>query len=158
MNLLLVIILTIALASILGFKFVVQKVHRRQLFHNTVLAENVLISPEWQQIDTRNLIKVNKDRHFIGVVLELPLETPYGSGGIKIPSGKIINPEIKLFDDSENEYNLTRSGSGGTDTSRYEYEGQLPLNKTYTKVLLRSDYPIMTKQILWSGFNNRDLK
>ncbi|MEO8649243.1 MAG: hypothetical protein ABI539_08770 [Acidobacteriota bacterium] len=118
----------------------------------------VEINTEWKEIDVRNLIKIDKDRHFIALYLDTPFEEPHGARGIKIPSGQVINPEIKLIDESGEEYLFVHSGARGTDISNYSSEKELPKKKVYQKLLIRSDFPIKTKEILWSGYDTKDLR
>jgi hypothetical protein len=133
-------------------------IFRPPLFHNIVLAENVEIGSEWIEINPSSSLRVERDNNYIGLVLEPPFKTPYGSHGVETPDGKIVNPEISLADEDGNKYALVYSGAGGEEVSRYKYRGDLPRDKPFKKVLLRSDFPIKVKEILWSGYDNKDLK
>lgn len=135
------------------------KIYRRSSpFHNTILTEEFFINSDWQEIFTKDLVKVDKDNHLISIHLELPYETPFGSKGIKVPSGEIINPEIVLIDEKNNKYEFVRYGAGGTEISKYHYKGCLPKDKIYRKILVRSDFPIKATSIMWSSYNLKDRK
>jgi hypothetical protein len=123
-----------------------------------VLAENVLIGSDWIEIAPKKPLKAEWDRNYVGIVLEPPFMIPYGNSGIRIPNGKIVNPEILLFDEDGEEYRLEYSGSGGEETSRYAYKDDLPSNKSFKKILMRCDAPVKAEQILWSGYDAKDLK
>ena len=133
-------------------------IFRPPLFHNIVLAENEQIGSDWIEIVPKENLRAERDNTYIGIALELPFKTPYGARGIETPDGRIVNPEIFLVDEDGNEYSFLRSGAGGEDTSRYKYSGNLPRDKVFKKVRLRSDVPISVKQILWSEYDNKDLK
>jgi len=147
----------LAMISALGL-FFWPFIFRPSLFRNKVLAENITIGPEWTEINFRDPIKVDTDTVFVGLYLDPPYLTPLGSKGIKTPDGQIVNPEITLIDVNGNEFALTRSGAGGEEISRYSYSDGLPRDRAYTRLLLRSDVPIKTRQILWSGYDIKDLK
>ena len=142
--------------------FLIKKIFFHRLYKDVVLENNFLISSDLKEIETQNLIKIEKDNHFISIDLEPPFEADTPKKGIKTPSGEIINPEIKLVDENGIEYPLTYSGSrggeSGNEIANYKYNGNLPIDKTYKKVLIRSNLPIKAKMILWSGYDARDLQ
>jgi hypothetical protein len=127
----------------------------------TVLEENSVISFDWKEIDTKNLAKIEKDKHYISILLEPPFEADTPEGGIKSPTGEIINPEIKLVDSEGNEYSLIYIGSRryqNGEYANYGYLPSLPVDKIYKKVLVRSNKPIKVQKIIWSGYDIKDLK
>lgn len=157
-----VILFLIAIPTALLGGFFIKKFFSQTLYKDIVLEDDLLISSEWKEIDTQNLIKIEKDNHFVSILLEPSFEANTPKGGILIPSGEIVNPEIKLVDEDGNEYLLTYKGSRGKENGKeianYGYKGSLPIDKIYKKVLLRSDYPIKAKKILWSGYDAKDLR
>ncbi len=125
------------------------------------LQKNIFITSEWKEINTRNLVKIDKDINYISIVLEPPYETFASSEGIKIPSGEVINPEIKLVDEDGKEYSFAYSGArlyGNNEYANYKYYGDFPVDKEYEKLLIRSDSQIKAREIQWSGYNTEDLK
>jgi hypothetical protein len=131
------------------------------LYTDKVLINNFAITSNWKEIEFQELIKVEKDNQFICISLEKPYEADVDQKGIKTPTGTIAKPEIKLIDEKNNEYILqfagSRGGEMGNDIANYDYKN-LPDEVALKKMLIRSDQPIKTKQILWSGFNTKDLK
>lgn len=128
----------------------------------TDLESNLLLTSDWKEIDIKNLVKIEKDINYISILLEPPYETftPSRGGGIKIPSGEVVNPEIKLLDEDGKEYLLTYGGSrrfSNNEYANYRYQINLPVDKKYDKMLIRSDAPIKTQKIIWSSYNARDL-
>jgi hypothetical protein len=130
----------------------------------TVLESNFLITSDEKEIDIKNLVKIEKDINYISILLEPSYETITFSdgGGIRIPTGEVVNPEIKLVDEDGKEYLLAYGGSRSSaprnEYANYRYEVDLPVDKKYEKVLIRSDIPIKTQKIIWTGYNARDLK
>ena len=128
----------------------------------TDLESNLLITSNWKEIDIEKLVKVEKDINYISILLEPPYKTftVGGGGGIKILSGEVVNPEIKLVDEEGKEYLLAYGGSrlsSNKEYANYRYQINLPVDKKYEKMLIRSDVPIKTQKIIWSSYNARDL-
>lgn len=82
-----------------------------------------------------------------------------------MPSGELVNPEIKAVSKDGIEYDMTYYEStrvGGlfsdAEYAEYVYENELPKSKSIEKILIRSKSPIFVKRIFWSGFNWKDRK
>jgi hypothetical protein len=138
----------------------IKMVFFRQYIRNVVLIENVVIAPEWKEVGTPDLLKVEKDNQYISLLLESPFEDDTRAGGIKAPDGTIIKPEIRLVDDEGREYSLHYGGARRFEDGvfvNYRYEANLPPDKHFAKVIIRSAASIPLRQILWSGYNTKDL-
>lgn len=141
----------------------------RLFFHetlkNVVLARDFQITSEWTEIGTPNELKVRKDYQYISLQIEPPLKAhtigDATKSGIQIPGGAVVNPEIRIIDVEGNEYPLIyggHHGGGPSEFVNYKHEGNLPINKTYKKVEVRSDYPLNVKAVFWSGYDQSDIK
>lgn len=126
-------------------------------FRDTVLIQNFMISTEWKEIDVGNKIKIAGDDQFLSVTFDKPLEDVSGKGGIRSENGTIFNPEILLIDSDGDRYALIRRGKLGDQRSNYKYVGDLPKDKSYTKIIIRSDVPFEAKKIIWTYYYARDL-
>jgi hypothetical protein len=138
---------------------IVNKFFFHHYIQDVVLTNDIVISSEWKEIGTPDLLRVEKDNHYISLLLEPPFEDDTPAGGIKTPEGTIINPEIRLVDSEGNEYPLRFGGARGFKDKNfvnYRYDSSLPAKK-YSKVMIRSTTPLPLKQILWSGYNTKDL-
>ena len=143
------------------FLFVYLNFYFGKYIEEVVLQENVLISSEWKNINSQNLIKADKEINYISILLEQPFETDTSKSGIKNVDGKIINPEIKVIDKEGKEYLLNYGGSRHNengDYANYRYAATLPTGKIYEKVLVRSDFPISARKVIWNGYDVKDLK
>lgn len=160
---------TIFITGLIGISLIVIGlfVYINFFFNNeikeTVLENNFFITSDRKEINIKNSVKIEKDINYISILLLPPNKTfmSSGGGGIKIPNGEVVNPEIKLVDENEKEYLLAYGGSRRYDNNEYanyRCEVELPADKKYEKLLIRSDIPIKTQEILWSGYNARDLK
>ncbi|CAN5800525.1 hypothetical protein BH20ACI4_BH20ACI4_34620 [soil metagenome] len=126
-----------------------------------ILEKDTVINTDWHEINTENLVKVYKDNHYVSIILDSSFHSDPENKAIKIPSGKNINPEIKLIDSKGKEYSLLYSGSRyykNSEYVNYQFQGDLPIGKNFEKLKLRSDEPIKTQEIIWSGYNSKDLK
>ena len=151
----------VGILSVLAGLFIYVNFFFGKYIKETVLEENGVISSEWREIDARNLAKIEKDKHYISILLESSFKADTDKGGIKSPDGEIINPEIKLVDSEGNEYSLIYIGSRryrNGEYVNYGYRPNLPGDKIYEKVLVRSNKPIKVQKIIWSGYDIKDLK
>lgn len=151
-------ILILSFVTLTGVGCLTKMIPIKKLYHDTILVEDVLISDEQKEFEIENSVKIERDRQFIRINLDSAYENDYDIGGIRTPSGEVVNPEIKIIDNDGNEYSLIYFGSTGDKTINYAYEGKLPANKVFKKLLLKSNLPIKTKQILWSSYYFKDLK
>lgn len=127
----------------------------------TVLEENGVISSDWKEIDAKNLAKIEKDKNYVAILLESSFKADAETDGIKTSDGEIIKPEIKLVDSERNEYPLIYTGSRFYQNGQYVnygYRSELPANKIYEKVLIRSNKPLKFQKIIWSGYDIKDRK
>ena len=155
------ILILIAIAVLIWVGMVVWRIFFHETLKNVVLARDFEITSEWKEIGTRNDLKVEKKYHYISLQIEPPLKAAKTKWGIIVPGGEIVTPEIRIIDIEGKEYSLAitgNSGGGPSEIIDYEYEGNLPIDKTYQKVRLRSDYPMTVKAVFWSGFDQSDMK
>ena len=151
----------VGILSVLAGLFIYINFFFGNYLKETVLEENGVISSGWKEIDAKNLAKIEKDEHYISILLESSFKTDTEKDGIKSPDGEIVNPEIKLVDSERNEYLLIYTGSRHYQNGQYAnygYRPGLPVDKIYEKVLVRSDKPIKFQKIIWSGYDIKDRK
>jgi hypothetical protein len=160
------VLILIALAMIVCGGMIGWRLFYHESTRNIVLAEDFQIMSEWKEVGTQNELQIEKDYNYISFQIEPPLEiwmdgADASKWGIKIPGGTVINPEIRIIDAEGKEYPLFFAGSrkaGADEFANYHYEGNLPINRIYQKVRLRSDSPMTVKAILWSGYDQSDRK
>lgn len=157
-------IMLIGLALIIASVFVGVLIFKRLFYYNYYLdiplSGRTVISSDWSEIDVGDLVKLKKDNQFVSLVLESPLEPDSRNGGIKTPDGKIFNPEIKLIDEELNEYLLEYCGGRRYEAkvmANYGCNSKLSSAKKYPKLIIRSSYPMTVREIIWSGYNTKDL-
>jgi hypothetical protein len=126
------------------------------------------ISDQWIELKPQTPLKAEKD--FQNVVLDL--ETPFKfdfyrkgkgankGGGILMPDGEVINPEIELVDQHGNIFKLQFAGARKTFSPMYSlrYPEALPRDREYKAVRIRSPRPIKAKKIYWFNESAKDWK
>jgi len=131
---------------------------------SVVLAEDIIITPEQTEIIGNNLLKVNKEKQFVALVLDSNYTDSHSA--VRNAEGEFITIEIKLIDEEGNEFPLHlesfRSPSiNGDLVPEFGYlkgYNTLPIGKVFKKVVLRSNKTLKVKSVLWSGYNIEDRK
>lgn len=158
-NFALVIIIISGLILIMG-GLVIKRIFFYHYLKEIKLANNFLITSQWKEVGNSDLLKSRKEIQYISILVKPPYEIDDQNGGIKTPDGSTVNPEIRLLDTDGNEYKLTFGGSRHFEDknfANYRYDKDLPSGKDYSKVLIRSTVSIPAKQIIWSGYDAKDL-
>jgi len=157
-NMLIIAIVGAVLIIVVGI-YAFNRMFYRSYYLDIVLLENATISADWLEIESDGRIIARKDLQFISLLLEPSYKLDPYSNAIVTPDGRKINPEIMLIDTDGNEFHLTyikgRIGEAGEQAS-YGYKPDFPLKTRFSRVKIRSEIPIKTKAILWSGYDIRD--
>lgn len=154
-----VMIVILLIVGILVAGFFFKKAFLDSPFKTTLLAENVLISSEWKEIDVKDRVTLRGDGQFLSVNISPPFEGDFDNKGVRTPDGKIVNFEVKIVDEEGNEYPLPYEGFLGKWHINYGLgASKLPSRKNYAKILIRSDVPIEAKRVLWVYFYRKDMR
>lgn len=157
----LVLISSIILVLILlGAAVLVRRAFYGGYYVDTKISDQVLIDAEPLIIESNGRLRILKDKQFISIVLDNPLELDTSGKGIKLPNGEVINPYISLRDQDGVNYDLDYAGGRrveGEMIANYSFKESFPYDTEYKSVTLRSDTPILVKRVLWSGYDIRDL-
>jgi len=128
-------------------------------YEQAVISGETEIGTQWKEIRPSVPLVVEKEKQFVAIEVEPPYSAWKGLG-ISLPSGEVINPEIKLISTEGIEYDLkyfesTKDGGllRNVEYAEYVHENGFPKSTMIGKVLLRSKDPIRVKRIFWSGFN-----
>jgi len=133
----------------------------------TKLSSSVTISDEWVKLSPSVPLKAEKRVEWVLLELEPPFRNAeYGEGngpdrgnGIWTPSGDVINPEIQVIDQDGNTFNFVYRGTRGTSPIYgYSNPEDLPRDREYKTVRIRSPKPIKCKAIYWFGESRIGLK
>lgn len=123
----------------------------------------VSLGNEWLEVVPQRALKC--ERYSTEVVIWFATEyTTCGCcpGGIKFPDGSIVSPQVQLVSEDNEVFELREAGLSDTGMafSRHGADDRpnLPRNKSFVKVRIRSDKPIECRQIVWRNYNPWDLK
>lgn len=143
------------------------------LFHSYSIKVSgaITINENWSDIELKNPITQDKDPQYVyGQFLQLVLEEPYKNdiyidgkgpnrgGGILMPDGDVINPDIEMIDEKGNKYPLKYAGARRTFQPIYKFQGGMPSDVRFVRVQLKSAKPIKCKSIYWVCESYKDLK
>jgi hypothetical protein len=131
------------------------------------LSDSVVIGDEWVTLTPKVPLKADKTFQWVNLVLEPPLkDDEYNEGkgkdrgkGILMPDGEVINPEIEVVDQHGNTFRFIYQGaSGGAPIYGYTDPKELPRDREYKAVRIRSPKPIKCKAVLWFCESSKDWK
>ena len=124
---------------------------------NQIVATDVLVFSEWAEITPSSSMKV--DRQIQAVVLIIDGYRHNVSDNkwqIKLLDGTVVKPEVRIFDEYGNVYDLHDSGRSNNDINfTPANRAGLPEDRNYTKIRIRSDKAFQVSKIIW---RNRNLK
>jgi len=118
----------------------------------------VNIEDKWVELKPEQPLKAEKTYQYVYLDLEPPFRSDLykegkGAGkgkGILMPDGEVINPEIEVIDQDGNKFNLVFAGGIGLKPLyKVSSPNELPRDRQYTKIRIRSPRPIKCKAVVW---------
>jgi hypothetical protein len=126
----------------------------------------VTVGDGWVEFQPEQPLKAEKTFQYVYLVLEPPLKNdlyqegkePNTGKGILMPDGEVINPEIEIIDQYGNTFNLAYGGAIGLKpTYCLSYPNELPRDRVYKTIRIRSPRQIKCKAIYWYCESSKDL-
>ena len=118
--------------------------------NDRILAKNIELTTEWIEVAIEPAVKPENRSQSINMRIR----------DLKLPDGKSLSPELELYDDSGNKVEFYHSGSVSKyfvdEVFRAGYQKQpidLPVDRRYTKLRIRSDFPFSCDQIYWRDYD-----
>lgn len=113
------------------------------------------ISSEWREIVPRQPIRVERQIQYMTLDVADPFEPVYDKWSLRLGDGSVVKPEVQLVDENGNVYNLT---SPALDNKGIAFRNSdLPKDRVYRSVRIRSDKPIRLTRIYWRCYNQWDV-
>ena len=153
-------VILILFVAFIGY-FIYQATH---LSTRQEVASAVSISSEWTAIKPDTPMKIEKD--FQSVLLRIEGTRQHSKKSeLMLSDGTIINPEVEIFDENGNKYAMESKGAFVND---YDDKSQthavveatfslqpneLPTDRTYTEIRIRSDKSFTAKKVTWYNYN-----
>ena len=129
-------------------------------WYNPYLDQNLIgpvtITSAWIEIEPKSPLRVERQRHLIALDLDKSIQTEQGGSGLVLPDGSIERPQVELVGKDGRTYQLNVPSlflSNTGETLAYFSGDDLPNDKTYIKVRIRSDRPVRCNRIFWRNYN-----
>ncbi len=136
------------------------------------LSGPLTIDDQWIELQAKTPLKADKTFQYVVLELEPPFKFdllsdgrgPDKGKGILMPDGEVINPEIEVIDQNGNSFRLIYAGGTGAFRSSddtkygYPYPNELPRDRFYSRIRIRSHLPIKVKTIYWFCDSSKDWK
>jgi hypothetical protein len=133
---------------------------KRSLFVDQQIKGATTLSTEWIEITPDEPLKIVGDDQAVGIYLAEPfihdIHDPR-SGGVKLPDGSTVAPEIQIIDIEGNRFTLKYTGARGRKFIFYMLEDKLK-GRVYRSVRVRAERTIECKGIYWTGFKWKYLR
>ena len=134
--------------------------------HQTKLCGAVTLGDQWVELRPESALKADKTFQWILLDLEAPFKDDMhseGKGvlsgkGILMPDGDVINPKVEVIDQYGNTFEFTYKGSRGGPIYGYTPSNELPRDREYKMIRIRSPRPIKCKAIYWYCESSKDWK
>jgi hypothetical protein len=121
----------------------------------------ITISNEWMEITPKEPLRAERQIQFLVLDLDKSIRAERDGWGLVLPNGSITTPEVQLIDKDGIIYGLTQpsvwlSPSTGV-TLRQFSSPDLPKDKVYRAVRIRSNKPVRCDRIFWRSYNQWDV-
>src|SRR6266487_5580698 len=134
--------------------------------YDVKLSGPVEITDQWVEFRAKLPLKADKTFQWILLDLAAPFKDdmysegkgPLKGKGILMPEGDVINPDLEVIDQYGNAFQLIYAGSRGGPIYGYPYPNELPRDREYKSVRIRSPKPITCKAIYWYCESSKDWK
>jgi len=130
------------------------------------LSDDFTASDQWVEFRPQSSLKADKTFQWVLLDLQAPFRDdiysegtgPLQGKGILMPDGQVINPDVELIDQYGNSFNLIYKGARGGPIYGYLRPDQLPKDREYVAIRIRSPRPFKCKAIYWYCESSRDWK
>lgn len=125
------------------------------------IAGPTIIPSEWQKLVPKKPLRVERQIQMIVMDLDKSIKMESAGWGVVLPDGSVVEPEVELISDDGKTYELSHrsfSWDPSTATTRAEFSlSDLPKDKAYREVRIRSDKTISVSRIYWRCYNQWDV-
>jgi hypothetical protein len=116
----------------------------------------IAIDANWQEIGAPRPLTSRRSVQRVLLKLGPTHEQDTESWGIRLPSRDVAFPEVELLDRDGFVYPLVEPSFSTVGAARYRGFGGsagLPTDRTFAKIRVRSNHPIVIPEIVWSCFD-----
>ncbi len=122
-----------------------------------IVAVDVLVSSEWTEITPSSSMKADRQIQAVVFIIDgYRHNVSDNKWQIKLLDETVVKPEVQIFDENGNVYDLHDSGRSNNDINfTPESSAEFPEDRSYTKIRIRSDKSFKVSKVIW---RNRNLK
>ena len=120
------------------------------------IAADIRVSREWSEILISPALTTNHRSQSIILKIEnFNVDRNSNNFDVRLSDGTVVSPEIEIYDESGTRFEMRR---GGFSMKRFDGvvfrpDGDLPSEREYKKVRIRSDIPFNCEQIYWRDYD-----
>jgi hypothetical protein len=117
-----------------------------------LLARNLRVSQEWIEITVSPPLSPRYRSQSIKLKLDnFSWDSNSNSFAIRLPDGSVITPEIEIYDEDGNKFELQHSGFSSKyyDAVVFRPPAKLPTDRKYTRLRIRSAVAFACDEISW---------
>ena len=125
----------------------------------------VTLTSEWLEITPEEPLRTERQVQYLYIYTMEPFDPDNESWGIRFPDGLTVVPQVQLVDHNGNSYRLRGSSFSLADRTRADvisgigfHASDLPQDRDYRMIRVRSDRPVRVSSIVWRNYNPRDRK
>lgn len=148
----------------IGMFFAIKELLGLPMYVDREIGREIEIGKEWTEITPPSPMIVS--RRFQAITLKIDgARTNAKVDGIVLPDGSVVNPQVQISDADGNWYDLFGGSytvrnynldddSSDIGTSSFKARGsQLPADKNFIAVRIRSDIPFACRSVGWQNYN-----
>ncbi|HKO42104.1 MAG TPA: hypothetical protein VJU84_02350 [Pyrinomonadaceae bacterium] len=121
----------------------------------------VTIPDEWLELVPNKPLRVERQIQKIVLDLDKSVKLERDGWGLVLPDGSIVQPAVQLIDENGQVYNLDVASSWSNPSTGVTYRefsmADLPKDKSYRMVRLRSAKPVPCRRVFWRSYNQWDV-
>jgi hypothetical protein len=131
------------------------------------IADSLTLSSDWREIKPEKPLEIERQVQYLYVhtAETFPINSTSGFREIRLADGSTVRIEAELIDEQGRSYPLEPSSFSLADRTRtdigsgvgFNYR-DLPRDRAYSVVRLRSNKPIQLSKVIWRNYNQWDRK
>jgi hypothetical protein len=120
------------------------------------LAQNLTLTNEWVEIAPAKPLRAERQIQYLILTFAESGAPDVPKSGIRLPNGSVVTPEVQLIDQNGRTYNLHAVAFGSSGLS-FASQTDLPKDRTFQTVRLRSNETIHVTSVHWRCWNQWDV-
>lgn len=120
------------------------------------VAKGLLVAGEWTDVAIDPAVTAAKQVQSINLRIDdFRADRDANGSDIKLPDGTVVEPEIELYDEFANKVDFRHSGfvRKTYDDVVFSPDSELPKDRRFTKLRIRSNVPFSCGEIYWMDHN-----